>query len=175
MDAGCGDGRNLAPLIHAGLQVSGVDFSNAALDYCKKNYPDCSNLELIHSSLEKMQLPSGSMDALICDHVLVHARDVNTALDQFYRLLKPDGFALLEFTSHKDSTFGQGEKISEKEFLQEGVYLRYDEPEDIYIMLKKFDILCFTSEYSTDPPHGLGYIRKTRHKHHSYFVLARKP
>ena len=86
MDAGCGDGRNLAPFIQAGFQVSGVDFSNAALDYCKKNYQYCSNLELIKSFLENIQLPAGSTDVIICDHVLVHIREVNSAVDHFYRL-----------------------------------------------------------------------------------------
>src|SRR3989344_7977032 len=46
MDAGCGDGRNLGPLIKAGFAVTGVDFSSTALACSAKNYPHASNLRL---------------------------------------------------------------------------------------------------------------------------------
>ena len=174
MDAGCGDGRNLAPMINASFDVLGVDSSSKALAYCRNNYPHSKNLRLIESSLDHITLPPESFDAIICDHVLTHIRNVKDVLKQFHNLLKKGGFALLEFTSHQDSTFGKGQKLSENEFLQNGVYLRYDQLEDIKRMLSDFDILCFTAEHSTDPPHGKGYIRDERHKHHSYFVIARK-
>ena len=116
-----------------------------------------------------------SVDALICYHVLTHIKEVDKVLDNFYAILKNDGYVLLEFTSKKDSTYEQGVKLSDREFLQDGVYLRYDEPNDIKRMLKKFEFVSpFTSEYITDPPHGPGYIREKRHRHHSYFIIAQK-
>ncbi|MEA3329601.1 MAG: class I SAM-dependent methyltransferase [Nanoarchaeota archaeon] len=175
LDAGCGDGRNLTPLIESGFDVIGVDSSEEALHYAKHNNADARNLKLYNSSLYNIDLLDNSMDALICDHVLTHIEEPDKAINEFYRLINSNGYALLEFTSKQDSTFGKGKKISDNEFLQNGVYLRYDEPADIQRMLKgKFQILCFTSEHSTDPPHGKGYIREERHNHHSYFVVARK-
>jgi len=175
MDAGCGDGRNLTPLIEAGFDVIGVDSSKEALHYAKRNNLQANNLKLIQSPLDNIALPENSLDAIICDHVLTHIENPNDIFNQFYRLIHRNGYAFLEFTSKQDSTFGKGQKISDNEFLQNGVYLRYDEPKDIEKMLAgKFQILCFTSEHSTDPPHGKGYIREERHNHHSYFVLAKK-
>ena len=174
MDAGCGDGRNLRPFIESGFDVIGLDMSQYALGICKKLFANRENLKLINSQLESIPLPPKSVDVLICDHALTHIKDVNRVLDNFHVLLKDGGNALIEFTSHFDSTFGQGNKLSPNEFNQKGVYLRYDTPDDIYKMLHKFEILCFTSEHSTDPPHGPGYIRKERHAHHSYFVVERK-
>lgn len=173
MDAGCGDGRNIKPFLESGFHVIGVDASSSAISICKKHFGDHSELELIQADLTSVSYPE-VIDALMCDHVLTHVKDAGAAIDNFYRLLRKGGYALIEFTSPSDSTYGKGQKLSDREFLQNGVYLRYDAIPDIYAMMKDFKILCFTSERSTDPPHGEGYIRKERHAHHSYFVLARK-
>lgn len=173
MDAGCGDGRNIKPYVEAGFQVIGVDGSSSAIEVCKKNLGNPSNLKLLQEDLTTIKEPQG-LDAIICDHVLVHIKNVEQTLDSFYNLLKHGGYAMIEFTSPFDSTFGQGEKISENEFIQKVVYLRYDTLDDVCRMMKKFNILCITSEHSTDPPHGPGYIRTERHAHHSYFVFAQK-
>ncbi len=174
MDAGCGDGRNLGPFIEAGFDVIGVDYSGVALKICRSHFRNVNNLRLVKSNLDKIPLPDESADVIICDHVFVHIRDMKPVLEKIHRLLSEDGYALLEFSSSKDPAHTKGEKISRNEFLQKGVYLRYDDPDDFQRMLNKFNILCFTSEYYTDPPHGSGYIRKKRHLHHSYFLVARK-
>lgn len=173
MDAGCGDGRNIKPLLAAGFTVVGLDISQVALANCQKNLKN-KKLKLLAEPLETKKIKDSSFDAIICDHVLVHIKNTSKVIANFNRILKKGGYALIEFTSPQDSTFGQGQKISPHEFLQNGVYLRYDTIKDIYKLLKKFNILCFTSEYYTDPPHGAGYIRQARHLHHSYFVLAKK-
>jgi len=172
-DAGCGDGRNLGPFLDAGFAVIGMDASRAALEACKKHYGGDPKLRLVHGDLAGAKLGT-SVDAVMCDHVLTHVKNISAAMNSFYRVLKPGGFALLEFTSPRDTTYGTGKRISKNEFLQEGVYLRYDALEDVYRHMKRFKILCITSESKTDPPHGPGYIRKKRHRHHSYFVLAKK-
>ncbi|MFA5021841.1 MAG: class I SAM-dependent methyltransferase [Patescibacteria group bacterium] len=174
LDAGCGDGRNLAPFIQAGFEVIGVDYSTTAIECCKRNYPNVSNLKLICCPLADIPLTSGKLDLIICDHVLVHLRNVDEVLKRFYALLRIGGYALLEFTSCLDSTYGQGSKLSAREFVQDGVYLRYDEPDNIAKMLVDFNLLYFSSEHSTDPAHGPGYIRRKRHAHHSYFVVCYK-
>ena len=173
MDAGCGDGRNIKPYLESGFNVIGVDASLSALQICKKYFSNSQNLELIQDDITSINYPK-EIDAVMCDHVLTHVKEVDNALDSFYNLLRKGGFALIEFTSPIDSTYGQGEKLSEREFLQKGVYLRYDKLSDVYQMMRKFKILCFTAEHSTDPPHGPGYTREKRHAHHSYFVLAVK-
>lgn len=175
LDAGCGEGRESQPFHDAGFHIIGVDASQSALKIFGEHFKGSKNVTLVHALLENLPIEPESIDALICYHVLTHIREVDKVLDNFYTILRNGGYALLEFTSKKDSTYGQGEKLSEREFLQHGVYLRYDEPKDIERMLKNFEIVSpFTSEYITDPPHGAGYIREKRHRHHSYFVIAQK-
>ncbi len=175
MDAGCGDGRNSEPYTKAGFNLTGVDASEVAIDICQRSFCERKNARFMKADIRRLPFSTSLFDMVMCDHVLVHVREAQKTLNEFHRVLKEQGYALIEFTSHYDSTYGQGEKISENEFLQGGVYLRFDTLPDIYKMMDKFEILCFTAEGSTDPPHGLGYIREDRHSHHSYFVLARKP
>ena len=174
VDAGCGDGKNIGPLLEAGFRVIGVDLSHAALRYCRRRFKNKKNLTLVHGSLEALPLKANSVDAIICDHVIVHVQDTAAVFGHFYRILKPGGYAMVGFTSPRDSTFGKGERLSPNEFSHDGFYLRYDTPETIEKMLRRFSILCFTSESHVDPPHGPGYVRRAKHQHHSYFVLARK-
>ena len=175
LDAGCGEGRESKPFYDAGFNIIGVDASQSALTLFRKNLDDDEHIKTFHAVLDSIPIKPESVDALICYHVLTHIREVDKVLDNFYTILRNGGYALLEFTSKRDSTYGLGEKLSEREFLQHGVYLRYDEPVDIEGMLRKFEFVSpFTSEYITDPPHGSGYIREKRHGHHSYFVIAQK-
>lgn len=175
LDAGCGDGRNLTPFVDAGFDVTGIDYSSQAIDCCRKNLPDAHNLTLICNPLDKIPLDSESVSTIICDHVIVHLSHPETVIEEFHRIIRTGGYALLEFTSLLDSTFGQGKRLAKKKFCQNGVYLRYYEPSDfIGILQDWFEVVYFTSEYSTDPPHGSGYVRAERHDHHSYFVVVKK-
>jgi len=174
---GCGDGRNIRPFLDSGFHVTAIDASNSAIKTCRELYLPNDNLTLIQGLLENTELNDNSLDALMCDHVLVHIENINEAFDEFYRIIKPNGFALIELTSPLDSTFGKGEKVSDNEFMQGDYYLRFDPMEEVYKHMERFKIVTITSEYSIDPDHGIGYVRKIneRHEHHSYFILARKP
>jgi len=174
LDAGCGDGRNLLPFIKAGFNVTGVDVSNAGLDKCKKLYGKLSNLRLEKKLLEKLNYKSNSFDLIICDHVLVHTKNVKKILNNFYKILKIKGYALLEFTSTNDPLFGRGKKINKYEYSCDGVYCRFFDVPLIKELLKKFEILSIYFRVFTQPNHGSGYFRKKRHTHCSYFVLAQK-
>src|SRR3989338_414031 len=175
LDAGCGEGRESKPFYDGGFNIIGVDASKSALTLFRKNFGNSERVSIVHALLEELPIEPESIDALIFYHVLTHIKEVHKVLDNFYTILRNGGYALLEFTSKKDSTYGQGGRLSDREFLQHGVYLRYDEPDDIGRMVETFEFVSpFTSEYITDPSHGSGYIREKRHRHHSYFVVARK-
>jgi SAM-dependent methyltransferase len=46
--------------------------------------------------LTALSFPENSFDIIICNHVLEHIVDENKALDEIYRVLKPDGWAILQ-------------------------------------------------------------------------------
>ncbi|MFH1586683.1 MAG: methyltransferase domain-containing protein [Candidatus Diapherotrites archaeon] len=174
LDAGCGDGRNLIELAEAGFDVTGVDVSDSALRKCEKNCSDFPDVRLKKMSLEKLDLKEGEFDVVACDFVTAHLENPGKVIENFYRVLKKGGFLLIEFTSTDDPHCGQGERIGENEFLQDGAYLRFYMRADVEKLMRKFKIISIDSYGYTDPDHGPGYHRKERHNHHSFFVFARK-
>ena len=174
LDAGCGDGRNLMAFAKAGFSVTGVDISDIALKRCKSNLKSTKNVTLKRGLLEEMNLKPGSFGAIICDFVLVHVEDVERVISNFYKVLKPGGFALLEFISTKDERCNKGKRVGKNKYIQHGVFIRSYDLKDIETLMKKFRILFVESQHYTDPDHGSGYHRKHRHTHHSYFVVAQK-
>lgn len=179
MDTGCGDGRNLIGLLSSGFdEVVGVDFSEEALKIARKNVSQFNNVKLYNFSLDNIQLPENSFDAIICDNVLTHIHDVSKVLEQFHKLVKPGGYVLLEFTSVKDPNYGKGEQVSKNAFLYKGVYFKLYESVECESIVSdaKFKILKHIKQGAyTHPAHGANYARKDeKHTHYSDYLLVQK-
>jgi SAM-dependent methyltransferase len=56
------------------------------------------NLEkgIVHLDVTKIPFNENSFDFLICNHVLEHVPDIKKALSEIYRVLKPNGLAVLQ-------------------------------------------------------------------------------
>lgn len=92
LDAGCGYCHHAARLARAGLQVTGVDFSPAALGEARK-YLDREGLSITlqEGNLLKLPFKRDSFPFVICWGVLMHIPEVELALDELARVLKPGG------------------------------------------------------------------------------------
>ncbi len=66
----------------------------ANLDYVALDVEPRS-LVTVQADATAMPLGDGSFDALICIHVLEHIDDDRAAMDEFFRVLKPGGWALI--------------------------------------------------------------------------------
>lgn len=61
-----------------------------------------SPLAMMKMDVTNLELPSESFDSIICSHVLNHVEDDQKALLEFYRVLKPGGWAILQSPVEKD-------------------------------------------------------------------------
>jgi ubiquinone/menaquinone biosynthesis C-methylase UbiE len=52
-----------------------------------------------------IQHPDGSFDVILCSHVLEHIPDDRKALSEFFRVLRPGGWAILQVPIAADTTF----------------------------------------------------------------------
>ena len=84
LDVGCGDGR-LASLYTA-EEVVLVDASEAAVAAA-----GARGLDARLGDAEALPFPDDSFDALTCSHTLYHVPDVDRALAEFVRVLRPSG------------------------------------------------------------------------------------
>lgn len=57
-------------------------------------YPENREIERVDAT--NIQFVANSFDGLICNHVLEHVPDARKALAEFFRVLKPGGFAILQ-------------------------------------------------------------------------------
>lgn len=94
LDAGCGAGVPIAEILSLRFKVTGVDFSEAQIDLAKKNVLDGT---FICADMTKLDFPENSFDGICSYYAIIHIprEEHNALLKNFYRLLKPNGYALL--------------------------------------------------------------------------------
>ena len=95
LEVGCGTGANLKSISKYG-DVTGIDFSKNALDYCKKQ----THASLILADAEKLPINDETFDLIVALDVIEHLNDEN-ALSEFYRILKPNGFLIITVPAFK--------------------------------------------------------------------------
>ncbi|MBX7079102.1 MAG: class I SAM-dependent methyltransferase [Nannocystaceae bacterium] len=98
LDAGCGYCLHAARYARRGLEVTGVDFSAAALRAARENLDRtglAGKIELVEGNLLELPFPDGRFDVVSCWGVLMHIPEVERALSELVRVLKPGGKLVL--------------------------------------------------------------------------------
>lgn len=94
LDAGCGAGIPVAKILSERFNVTGVDFSETQIGLAKQNVPDAT---FICQDITQLGFPANSFDGICSFYAIIHIpREEHRALlENFYRMLKPEGVALL--------------------------------------------------------------------------------
>jgi ubiquinone/menaquinone biosynthesis C-methylase UbiE len=105
LDAGCGSCAHSVRLARRGFKVHAVDFSESALNMAQqfvraKGLQD--RITLGRESLLELSFPDQSFDYVLCWGVLMHIPDVDRAVAELARVLKPGG-ALVISEGNKSS------------------------------------------------------------------------
>ncbi|MCP4188957.1 MAG: methyltransferase domain-containing protein [Gammaproteobacteria bacterium] len=100
LDAGCGTGL-LTELISNQVgesgYVSGVDFSQDMLDFATSRCESLGNVTLRQGSVTQLEFEDSYFDAASCIQTLLYVDEVETAITELHRVLKPCGrVAILE-------------------------------------------------------------------------------
>ncbi len=89
LDAGCGTGRNLKPLVNAGSLPVGLDFSYGMLRVARHTF---TGLPLVRADLQRsFPFRGESFDAVLCALIGEHLNDLATVFREIYNVLKPQG------------------------------------------------------------------------------------
>jgi SAM-dependent methyltransferase len=108
LDIGCGTGFNIEHLRAGGcFHVVGLDFSSKALTFCQSRNLD----NLICGNGMRSPLRDESFDLVLALDLIEHLEDDVQALDEFARLLRPDG-SLLIFAPAFRFLWGLQDKVS---------------------------------------------------------------
>jgi 2-polyprenyl-3-methyl-5-hydroxy-6-metoxy-1,4-benzoquinol methylase len=98
LDAGCGYGFHAVRLARSGVQVTGVDFSEVALRHSAATIERAGLSERIRVQQgDLLDLPflNGTFDYVHCWGVLMHVPQIDAALTELIRVLKPGGKLVL--------------------------------------------------------------------------------
>jgi ubiquinone/menaquinone biosynthesis C-methylase UbiE len=90
LDAGCGTGTNSIWLAQQGFKVTGADFSDFALSEAKGE-----GIDYRREDLTALRFENASFDAVFCIGVLMHIPDVEKALQELVRILRPGGHLII--------------------------------------------------------------------------------
>ncbi|HZF88395.1 class I SAM-dependent methyltransferase [Streptomyces sp.] len=95
-DLGCGPGYVAAHLRDLGLDVFGVDLSEALIEHARALYPD---LRFSVGSMAALDVADGTLGGIVAWYSIIHAApaDVPVYLAEFHRALAPGGHLLLGF------------------------------------------------------------------------------
>jgi ubiquinone/menaquinone biosynthesis C-methylase UbiE len=96
LDAGCAFGRDSSVLDDAGFEVTGIDLSDGLLQKARELNPD---LDFKKMDVRSLEFADGTFDGIWCHAVLLHLNDedIVKALEEFHRVLKPDGTLFISF------------------------------------------------------------------------------
>src|SRR3989338_2071474 len=96
LDAGCGTGKIAKKLADKRFHVYGIDFSQDIISLAKQYAPQ---VNFQTSSLYKLPFPSNMFDIIICLGLFQTVGDINQALKEISRVLKPGGTIIIRSPS----------------------------------------------------------------------------
>jgi SAM-dependent methyltransferase len=106
LDAGCGEGRNVAYLTAAGFSVAAVDRDEARLarvrELAAQRAPDPSRVEVHRAELERLPFPDGAFDVGVSCAVLHFAANhaqFDAQLAELWRVLRKGGMLFARLAS----------------------------------------------------------------------------
>lgn len=95
LEAGCGDGTYSAWLADRGAEVLGIDLSQEMIDVAQRQHGD--ELEFRQADVEESLsfVDNQHFDLVLCQHMFSHLSELTPTLNEFARVLKPDGTMVL--------------------------------------------------------------------------------
>lgn len=95
LDVGCGGGSIAMHLAKLGYRVTGVDPDQQAIEAAMKRAETSeTDTTFFVAPGEKLPFPASSFDVVICSEVLEHVENLETTLDEVYRVLRFGGVLL---------------------------------------------------------------------------------
>jgi ubiquinone/menaquinone biosynthesis C-methylase UbiE len=102
LEIGCGIGVDSIQLAKAGFHVTAVDLTEAAIDVARR-FADVRNvtIDFRTANAERLDFPDSCFDAVYSFGVLHHTPDIERAVDEVRRVLKPGGTAYIMLYHHR--------------------------------------------------------------------------
>ncbi|SFS41804.1 class I SAM-dependent methyltransferase [Marininema halotolerans] len=107
LDAGCGSGGWLFPLANRLFpkgEVTGLDLSPGMIQGLQKRANQTNNIQLIVSDVQMLPFTDHTFDLVMANFCLYHVPDINQALGELIRVLRPGGTLMIATGSRTNYT-----------------------------------------------------------------------
>ncbi|HKO36600.1 MAG TPA: class I SAM-dependent methyltransferase [Pyrinomonadaceae bacterium] len=96
LEIGCGMGTDGAQFAKAGAIYTGIDLTDAAVELARKRFQVSGLKGEFHvADAERLDFPDASFDLVYSHGVLHHTPDIEAAVREIHRVLKPGGRAMV--------------------------------------------------------------------------------
>ena len=148
LDAGCSDGLFLKIVreLRPDMELSGMDYDRDAIDYAKT----LSDLDLRYGNVESLPYENETFDTVVCMETLEHVNNLEKAVDEIIRVLKPTGKAIITIPI-ETGLIGTLKRIGRKILRREDTHEHFDEK-----ILENY--LSTKIIYTWRAPFGLGKL-----------------
>jgi len=123
---GMGYGRNAQLFRESGMDVTGIEISQTAIDLAKTHYG--VSIKIHHGSVTDMPYDAELYDGIFC-HALIHLlnqKERRKLLNDCYSQLRPGGYMVFSAVSTKSPNYGTGRQVSRNRFeIMEGVKMYF--------------------------------------------------
>lgn len=117
---GFGYGRNAQLFREQGMQVTGIEIAQSAIDMAQKHYG--TDMTVYHGSVTDMPFDAARYDGIFC-YALIHLLDSDERaklIRDCYNQLLPGGYMVFVAISKAAPTYGQGTPVGKDRFEQFG-------------------------------------------------------
>ena len=145
LEVGCGNGKTVLALTKKGFRVTGVDFSQSAIDMCRETIPSAG--DFVCASVTDLPFEDSSYDGAVAFHVIEHLTGDETvaAAKELYRVLKPGSHLLIRCFAKGDMRSGKGETVNDSTVVRgNGIIYHYFEEGELISRFDIFDHLHLT-------------------------------
>lgn len=157
---GIGYGRNAKIFLENGMQVTGIEISQTAIDIAKKHFGN--GLPVYHGSVAEMPFDNHVYDGIFCYallHLLNHDERIKLINDCFNQLAS-NGVMIFTTITKQAQIYGQGSCIGKERFEMFGG-----------IKMFFYDRETIKEEFENA---GLPEIREVQDVYPFYFIICRK-
>ena len=137
LEVGCGNGKTAVALAKRGYRVTGMDFSQKAIDICRELIMDA---DFVCASVLNIPFENGSFDGISAFHVLEHLTDdeLTKAADELYRVMRKDGYLLVKCFADGDLRAGKGIADDDNVIRGNGILYHYFTEQELLDELSVF-------------------------------------
>jgi len=110
LDLGCGNGIHMIPLLKQGYNIEGLDYSQSLLNDLKTDYH--GPIKLYLADILDTPFEDERFDFIYSISTLCYIPDQKKAIQEIYRILKPNGIAYLEFGNQNSLNNFESQRVS---------------------------------------------------------------